>query len=95
MKQREGSIAGLDLAHHMAGTPPNWYLNLMAHPQVGVETRDLRGRYDARIVDDAEAAALWPKLDAVYPSYAKYRQRSRRRSTSSSSPRSPRERTRR
>lgn len=66
-----GSFAG-------SGEPPNWYRNLEAHPEVGVQTSRCCGRYRARILDDAEAAALWPRLDAVYPTFAKYRQRSAR-----------------
>ena len=37
--------------------------NLEAHPEVGVQTS--RGRYRARILDDAEAAALWPRPPPV------------------------------
>jgi deazaflavin-dependent oxidoreductase (nitroreductase family) len=61
-----------------SGRPPNWYHNLVAHPEVGVETRRARGRYLARVVDDVEAAALWPRLDAVYPTFARYRERTTR-----------------
>ena len=32
----------------------------------------------ARVVDAVEAAELWPKLDAVYPTFAKYRERTSR-----------------
>ncbi len=66
-----GSFAG-------SGQPPNWYCNLLAHPDVGVETRRSRGRYRARVVAEAEAAALWPRLDAVYPTFARYRGRTSR-----------------
>jgi F420H(2)-dependent quinone reductase len=66
-----GSFAG-------SGTPPNWYLNLVADPEVIVETRHARGRYRARTVDAEEAAQLWPKLDAIYPTFATYRRRTSR-----------------
>ncbi len=66
-----GSFAG-------SGQPPNWYRNLLACPEVTVETSRGRFRCDARVVDDVEAATLWPKLDAVYPTFAKYRKRSMR-----------------
>ena len=58
-----------------SGRAPNWYRNLVAFPEVTVETRHHRARYRARVVEEAETATLWPKLDAVYPTYAKYRQR--------------------
>jgi len=66
-----GSFAG-------SGQPPNWYRNLLAHPEVGVETRRSRRRHRARIVDEVEAATLWTKLDAIYPTFAKYRKRTSR-----------------
>jgi hypothetical protein len=43
-----------------------------------VETRCSRASYSTRVVDAAEAAALWPKLDAIYPTFAEYRIRTRR-----------------
>ncbi len=66
-----GSFAG-------SGAAPNWYLNLSAYPEVTVETRRYKGTYRARTVDAAEAARLWPKLDAVYPTFAQYRRRTSR-----------------
>jgi deazaflavin-dependent oxidoreductase (nitroreductase family) len=66
-----GSFAG-------SGQPPNWFLNLVADPEVEVETRFSHGRYRARVVSDSEASVLWPRLDAIYPTFAKYRRRTRR-----------------
>jgi deazaflavin-dependent oxidoreductase (nitroreductase family) len=66
-----GSFAG-------SGAPPNWYRNLVACPEVTVESRGARGRYRARTLDAEEAARAWPKLDAVYPTFAKYRKRTTR-----------------
>lgn len=61
-----------------SGRQPNWLLNLEAHPEVTVATSTLRGPYRARIVSESEASVLWPKLDALYPTYARYRARTRR-----------------
>ena len=58
---------------NLRGQPPNWYLNLVANPEVEVETRLLRGRYRARVLSDAEESALRPKLEAIYPTFARYR----------------------
>ena len=66
-----GSFAG-------SGQPPNWFLNLAADPDVMVETGRGIGRYRARVLDDVEASQVWPRLDAVYPSFARYRQRTTR-----------------
>jgi deazaflavin-dependent oxidoreductase (nitroreductase family) len=58
--------------------PPNWYLNLAADPEVRVEVGGRAGRYRARAVSEAEKAAVWPRLLAIYPAYASYQQRTRR-----------------
>lgn len=61
-----------------SGVPPGWYLNLLAHPDVQATTSGHTERYRARTLSDAEADAAWPKLLAVYPTFARYRQRARR-----------------
>lgn len=65
------SRRGMD--HH-----PLWYLNLVANPdvevQLGSEVRVMR----ARTADDAERAALWPKLVAQNPDYGTYQARTTR-----------------
>jgi deazaflavin-dependent oxidoreductase (nitroreductase family) len=51
---------------------PQWYLNLVAHPdtrvQVGAEVREVR----ARTAGPAERAALWPRLTALYSDFDNY-----------------------
>lgn len=61
-----------------SGQPPNWYLNLVANPEVDVETRFGRKHCRARVMGDTEASGVWPRLDAIYPTFARYRQRSTR-----------------
>ena len=61
-----------------SGVPPGWYLNLVAHPDVQVTTSGCTERYRSRTLTDAEAEAAWPKLLAVYPTFARYRQRTQR-----------------
>ena len=61
-----------------SGQPPNWFLNLVAHPDVVVEMRRARNRCGARVLDEAEANQVWPRLDAVYPTFAAYRKRTSR-----------------
>ena len=62
-----------------SGTPPDWYLNLAVHPEVRVTIDGQTLRYRARRLTDAEAEATWPKLPAVYPTLARYRERANRR----------------
>lgn len=59
-------------------THPGWYINLKADPRAHVE---VEGRQlDVRAVElsAAEAAAFWPRVLAIAPDYAKYRQRTAR-----------------
>ena len=58
---------------------PTWYLNLREHPDVEVETGSQRQKMRARTADDAERAALWPRLVAIYGSYADYQARTERK----------------
>ncbi len=57
---------------------PLWYLNLVANPdvevEIGTEVRPMR----AATADEAERAALWPKLVAMYRDYDDYQARTDR-----------------
>jgi F420H(2)-dependent quinone reductase len=58
--------------------PPGWYLNLTANPEVRVERKgDARG-YRARPLSSDEAGRVWPKLLALYPTYADYQKKTTR-----------------
>jgi len=58
---------------------PGWYANLLAHPEAdlrdGAGTRSLL----AREVEGAERARWWSRACTVFPSYAGYQSRTRRR----------------
>ena len=57
---------------------PAWWLNLRARPETRIQVGTAFHPVRARAADPREAAALWPKLEAYYPAYAEYRQRTRR-----------------
>ena len=57
---------------------PDWYLNLMANPEVTVERRWARGVYRARTLASEERQEMWPRLVALYPAYADYQRRTSR-----------------
>lgn len=59
-------------------TPPGWYKNLLAQPEVEVERDSGRGRYRARSLGAAESGPIWPKLLAIWPAYADYQKRTTR-----------------
>ncbi|WP_026401616.1 nitroreductase family deazaflavin-dependent oxidoreductase [Actinomadura rifamycini] len=51
---------------------PMWYLNLRADPRVAVRIGPDVRRMRARTADEAERAALWPRLVEVYADYDSY-----------------------
>jgi len=59
-------------------TPPGWYRNLLAHPEVTAELPTRRGRYRARTLTQDEAKPIWPKLLAIWPQYAEYQKKTTR-----------------
>ena len=52
---------------------PQWYLNLVAHPEVEVQIRDKRFQATARTTNPDEKARLWPIMGDAYPFYNDYR----------------------
>jgi len=57
---------------------PLWYRNMQANPSVEVEIGTRKRRMTARTASDAEKAALWPRLVAMYPDYDDYQARTTR-----------------
>lgn len=55
----------------LAGNP-QWFLNLQAEPSVTVQIGRRRRAMHARVADEQERAALWPRLVEMYPDYANY-----------------------
>jgi deazaflavin-dependent oxidoreductase (nitroreductase family) len=61
------------MSHH-----PQWFRNLLANPRVEIELGDQTIAAIARHASNAEKAALWPKLVAMYPDYESYQARTTR-----------------
>ena len=59
-------------------THPVWYRNVEANPRVMVEIGGERRSMQARRASDAEKAALWPKLVAMYRDFDDYQARTDR-----------------
>jgi deazaflavin-dependent oxidoreductase (nitroreductase family) len=59
-------------------THPAWYHNLVAHPRVTAQTWRRIREMDAHVADDAERAALWPRLVEMYADYDEYQARTDR-----------------
>jgi deazaflavin-dependent oxidoreductase (nitroreductase family) len=63
-----------------AGQPhdPAWWLNLRERPDTEIRLGRERHRVRARRASAEESGRLWPRLDAVYPTFARYRARTTR-----------------
>jgi deazaflavin-dependent oxidoreductase (nitroreductase family) len=61
-----------------ADEDPAWFRNLIAKPATTVRIGTERRNVTARVATDEEAAALWLRLDRLYPTYATYRSKTDR-----------------
>lgn len=57
---------------------PEWYLNLLAHPEVQVQVKADRFRARARTATPEERTRLWPRMVAIWPDYVKYQKQTSR-----------------
>ena len=67
--------ADLVIVASQGGLPknPQWYANLVAHPETFVHLPKEKGRrVRARVATDEERAELWPRLVELYADFAKY-----------------------
>ena len=89
--RRSGRARTVQLAYHRDGDDllvvasamgqerhPAWRYNLEAHPQVEVILRGESFRAEAKVLDDAEKARVWPAIRQTIPQMAVYEQRTAR-----------------
>jgi deazaflavin-dependent oxidoreductase (nitroreductase family) len=57
---------------------PDWYRNLVAHPEVELTMTGQHRLMRARRASPEEKADLWPRVVAAYQGYAGYQRRTRR-----------------
>ena len=58
---------------------PQWYANVLAHPEVELRDGELLLSLVAREVTGTERAGWWSRACTVFPSYVEYQSRTRRR----------------
>lgn len=58
---------------------PDWYANVLAHPEVTLRDGDRTLHLVAREVTGAERSRWWSLACTVFPSYVDYQRRTRRR----------------
>ena len=61
-----------------AAKHPNWYVNLVANPEVQVQVIGDKFRARARAANDAEKPRLWQLMAQIWPAYNDYQGRTRR-----------------
>lgn len=61
-----------------ADTPPAWYLNLEANPEVDVQVKGDRFKAHARTASADEKPELWSTMASQWPAYDKYQQKTDR-----------------
>ncbi|HEX7094959.1 MAG TPA: nitroreductase family deazaflavin-dependent oxidoreductase [Acidimicrobiales bacterium] len=61
-----------------APTHPNWYLNLVANPNVTVQVKADRFPAVARTAEGAERERLWQLMTGIWPNYDEYATRTTR-----------------
>lgn len=78
-------IYGQDVGRYLVvgsrgGAPdhPQWYKNLVANPEVGVQVGADRFRARARTANADEKPALWKLMNQVYSSFDEYQTRTER-----------------
>ena len=52
-----------------APTHPNWYLNLLAHPEITIQVGAVRIPVRARTAEGAERKWLWPLMVETFPTF--------------------------
>jgi deazaflavin-dependent oxidoreductase (nitroreductase family) len=57
---------------------PQWYLNLVAHPEVQVQVRADQFTARARVATAEEKPALWKIMSAIWPAYDEYQTKTTR-----------------
>jgi deazaflavin-dependent oxidoreductase (nitroreductase family) len=55
-----------------APKPPEWFLNLEAQPEVGVQIKGEKFQARARVATPEEKPAMWDHMLEVWPDYAEY-----------------------
>jgi deazaflavin-dependent oxidoreductase (nitroreductase family) len=75
--EHEGDYA---VVASLGGAPknPQWYANVVAHPEVELQDGPERHDYTAREVHGAERDLWWERAVAAYPDYAEYAKRTDR-----------------
>jgi F420H(2)-dependent quinone reductase len=74
----DGNRKAVVASYGGAAQHPAWYRNLLAHPEVTVQTGPSVQQMRADVADPEERARLWAPLVAMYPTYDDYQAKTER-----------------
>jgi F420H(2)-dependent quinone reductase len=75
--EREGKYVAI-ASKGGADDHPEWYHNLVAHPEVELQDRAEKHLYNARLLTGDERTEWWEYAVATWPTYAQYQQKTAR-----------------
>jgi deazaflavin-dependent oxidoreductase (nitroreductase family) len=78
MRVEDGGVYAVVASLGGAPKHPQWYFNLVAHPEVELQDEGDKHDYRAREVFGDEKALWWERSVAAYPPYADYQQKTDR-----------------
>ena len=78
MYQREGDRLFVFASKGGAPTNPDWYHNLLAHPEVTVEIGDQRYSATAKPITGAERDSIYDRWSQRYPQFREYQEKTSR-----------------
>jgi deazaflavin-dependent oxidoreductase (nitroreductase family) len=76
---REGSRLIVIASYGGRPEHPEWYRNLVAHPQASVQVLEDHIEVETTTMTDAEQSEWWPRIVDAYGDYAVYQSRTDRR----------------
>ena len=79
MRVEHRGVYALVASRAGADEDPAWYRNVLADPHVELQDGEARHVRTARELGGAERSAWWSRACTVFPSYADYQSRTRRR----------------
>ena len=74
-QQLDGDSVAIFASKGGAPTNPDWYHNLVAHPEAAIEIGTDTIEVRARVASGGERGPIWEKQKRDYPGFAEYEQR--------------------
>lgn len=79
MYQRVGDQLAVFASKAGAPSHPDWYYNLLAHPDVEAEVGTERLKMVAHVVEGTERELIWERQKEMFPNFAEYESKTDRK----------------